>query len=195
MSWEGITEFVAVVEQRSFTLAAKKLGISTAKVSRQVNLIETRLASKLLNRTTRVVTPTDVGQQFYHQCRHILDQLEDAERFVSDQQLAPSGKLMVTAPVTYGERIIAPVINDFLAEHPRIEVRLNLTNQVLDLVQDNYDLAIRLGHLESSSLIARRLGYRTLYTCASPEYFAEHGMPETVTDLNQHQCIAGTSAH
>ena len=195
MNWEGITEFVAVVEQRSFTLAAKKLGISTAKVSRQVNLVETRLSSKLLNRTTRVVTPTDVGQQFYHQCRHILDQLEDAERFVSDQQLAPSGKLMVTAPVTYGERIVAPVINDFLAEHPRIEVRLNLTNQILDLVQDNYDLAIRLGHLESSSLIARRLGYRTLYTCASPEYFAENGIPETVADLNQHQCIAGTSAH
>lgn len=195
MNWEGIVEFVAVVEQRSFTLAAKKLGISTAKVSRQINLLETRLSSKLLNRTTRVVTPSEVGQQFYHQCRHILDQLEDAERFVSDQQLTPSGKLMITAPVTYGERVIAPVINDFLSDHPRIDVRLNLTNQVLDLVQENYDLAIRLGHLESSSLIARRLGNRTLYTCASPAYFAEHGTPQTVSELNYHHCIAGTSAH
>lgn len=195
MNRDGIVEFVAVVEQRSFTLAAKKLRISTAKVSRQVSALETRLSSRLLNRTTRVVTPTELGQQFYHQCRHILDQLDDAERFVSEQQLTPSGKLMLTAPVTYGERIIAPVVNDFLTLHPRIEVSLNLTNQVVDLVQENYDLAIRLGHLESSSLIARRLGSRTLFTCASPEYFEHHGLPQSVADLARHQCIAGTSAH
>ncbi|MBU2978181.1 LysR substrate-binding domain-containing protein [Alteromonas sp. C1M14] len=195
MNLDGIVEFVTVTDQRSFTLAGKVLGISTAKVSRKVTALERRLETKLLNRTTRVVTPTDMGQQFYHQCRHMLDQLGDAERQISAQQHTPSGKLTLTAPVTFGERIVAPIINTFLIENPRIEVSLNLTNQVLDLVQDNYDLAIRLGDLENSSLRARRLGARTLYTCASAAYFEQYGKPTTISELKQHQCIAGTSSH
>ncbi|MEG3765377.1 LysR substrate-binding domain-containing protein [Alteromonas sp. 14N.309.X.WAT.G.H12] len=195
MNLEGIVEFVTVTDQRSFTLAGKVLGISTAKVSRKVTMLERRLETKLLNRTTRVVTPTDMGQQFYHQCRHVLDQLNDAERHITAQQLTPSGKLTLTAPVTFGERIIAPLINDFLIANPRIEITLNLSNQVLDLVQENYDLAIRLGDLENSTLRARRLGNRTLYTCASAAYFNEHGTPTSISELKQHQCIAGTSSH
>lgn len=194
MNWDGIFEFVAVIEQKSFTRAAEKLHISTAKVSRQVTALEKRLDSKLLNRTTRIVTPTDIGLQFYHQCRQITELLEDAHRLVSEQQHTPTGHLKLTAPVTYGERVIAPLINDFTLLHPGLRIHLELTNKVLDLVEESYDVGIRLGHLEDSTLRARKLGARRLHTCASPAYLHNAGVPLRIADLKEHQCVAGTSA-
>lgn len=189
--WEGVSEFVAVAEAESFTAAAKRLGISTAQVSRQVSALESRLSTKLLYRTTRKVSVTEAGQTYYQYCRQVLDGLEDAERAMTNLQLIPKGKLRLTAPVTYGEKVIAPLVNDFILRYPELEVQLNLTNQKLDLVGGGYDLAIRLGKLEDSSMMAKRLSSRTLYVCASPDYLSTYGVPHSLSELDRHNCLQG----
>lgn len=189
--WEGVSEFVAVAEAESFTAAAKRLGISIAQVSRQVSALESRLSTKLLYRTTRKVSVTEAGQTYYQYCRQVLDGLEEAERAMTNLQLIPKGKLRLTAPVTYGEKVIAPLVNDFILRYPELEVQLNLTNQKLDLVGGGYDLAIRLGKLEDSSMMAKRLSSRTLYVCASPEYLSTYGVPHSLAELDRHNCLQG----
>ncbi|MGO1245935.1 MAG: LysR substrate-binding domain-containing protein [Oceanisphaera sp.] len=189
--WEGVSEFVAVAEAESFTQAAKKLTISTAQVSRQVSALEARLSTKLLYRTTRKVSVTEAGQIYYQHCRQVLDGLEEAERTMTNLQLAPKGKLKLTAPITYGEKTIAPLVNDFVQQYPELEVQMILTNQKLDLVAEGFDLAVRLGKLEDSSMMAKRLSSRTQYICASPQYLAAYGEPQRLSDLEQHNCLQG----
>ncbi|MEZ9593501.1 LysR substrate-binding domain-containing protein [Shewanella sp. 10N.261.52.F9] len=191
-NWEGVSEFVAVAEAESFTKASQRLGISTAQVSRQISALETRLASKLFHRTTRKVSVTEVGRIYYQHCRQVLDGLEEAERAITNLQTSPRGLLKITAPVTYGEMTIAPLINNFAALYPELEVKLNLTNQKLDLVDEGYDLAIRLGHLEDSSMMAKKLSSRTQYVCASPSYISTYGIPHSLSELDQHNCLIGT---
>ena len=191
-NWEGVSEFVAVAETESFTKAAARLGISTAQVSRQVSALETRLAAKLFHRTTRKVSVTEVGRVYYQHCRQVLDGLDEAERAITNLQTTPRGLLKITAPVTYGEGTIAPLINDFLTQYPELEVQMNLTNLKVDLVDQGYDLAIRLGQLEDSSMMAKRLGSRTQYVCASPSYVSTYGLPHTLSELEQHNCLIGT---
>ncbi|MBN3563202.1 LysR substrate-binding domain-containing protein [Aliamphritea spongicola] len=190
-NWEGVSEFVAVAEQGGFTPAAAQLGISTAQVSRQVTALETRLATKLFYRTTRKVSLTEAGEVYYQHCRQVLDGLEEAERALSQLQSTPRGKLKITAPTTYGETRISPLLNDFMLRYPELEVHCRLTNQKVDLVEAGFDLAIRLGQLEDSSMMARRLATRTLHVCASEEYLAEHGVPETPEDLAVQNCLQG----
>lgn len=194
-AWEGVTEFVAVAETESFTQAAKQLGISTAQVSRQISALEARLATKLFYRTTRKVSVTESGQIYFQHCRQVLDGLEEAERIITNLQLAPRGKLRITAPVTYGEKTIAPLINDFMLRYPELQVELNLTNLTLDLVEEGYDLAVRMGTLESSTLMAKRLASRTQYVCASPQYLATRGTPHSLPDLESHNCLKGNRNH
>ncbi|MCK7599046.1 LysR substrate-binding domain-containing protein [Microbulbifer sp. CAU 1566] len=191
-NWEGVSEFVAVAESASFTGAARKLGISTAQVSRQVSALEGRLSTRLLYRTTRKVSMTEVGQVYYQHCRRVLDGLAEAERAVTDLQQVPRGRLRLTAPVTYGETTLAPLVNDFVLRYPELQVEMELTNQKLDLVAEGYDLAIRLGKLTDSSMMARRLGSRTLYVCASPYYLSSHGEPHSLSELARHNCLPGT---
>lgn len=191
-NWEGVSEFVAVAETESFTKAAARLGISTAQVSRQVSALETRLAAKLFHRTTRKVSVTEVGRVYYQHCRQVLDGLDEAERAITNLQTTPRGLLKITAPVTYGEGTIAPLINDFLTQYPELEVQMNLTNLKVDLVDQGYDLAIRLGQLEDSSMMAKRLGSRTQYVCTSPSYVSTYGLPHTLSELDQHNCLIGT---
>lgn len=190
--WEGVSELIAVTETASFTAAAKRLGVSTAQVSRQISALENRLGTKMFYRTTRKVTATEAGQTYYQYCRHLLNGLEEAERAVTNLQNTPRGKLKITAPATYGEQKIAPLINDFICLYPELEVQCHLTNQTVDLVASGYDLAIRLGKLEDSSMIARQLISRQLYVCASPAYLAIHGEPHVLTELNHHNCLLGT---
>ena len=192
-NWEGVTEFVAVAEAESFTKAAQHLAISTAQVSRQVTALEGRLAAKLFYRTTRKVSVTDVGRIYYQHCRQVLDGLEAAERAITNLQTTPRGLLKITAPVTFGEKTIAPLINDFAIRYPELEVRLNLSNQKMDLVDEGYDLAIRLGHLEDSSMMAKKLSSRTQYVCAAPSYIATHGLPHSLSELEQHSCLIGSA--
>lgn len=189
--WEGVSEFVAVAEVESFTQAAKRLGISTAQVSRQVSALEGRLSTKLFYRTTRKVSVTEAGQIYYQHCRQVLDGLEEAERTITNLQLAPKGKLKLTAPITFGEKTIAPLVNDFVLRYPELDVQMNLTNQKLDLVAEGYDLAVRLGKLEDSSMMAKRLSSRTQYVCASPDYLSTYGVPHSLSELEQHNCLQG----
>ncbi|WP_203299214.1 LysR family transcriptional regulator [Marinobacter sediminum] len=189
--WEGVNEFVAVAETESFTQAARRLDVSTAQVSRQVSALETRLATRLFYRTTRRVSVTEAGRIYYQHCRQVLDALDDAERSITNLQLSPRGKLRLTAPITYGEKRIAPLVNEFVLRYPELDVEMNLTNQKLDLVGGGYDLAVRLGKLEDSSMMARRLSSRTLYVCASPQYLAARGTPHELAELAQHNCLQG----
>lgn len=191
-NWEGIAEFVTVAETQSFTLAAKKLGISTAHVSRQVSDLEARLATKLLQRTTRKVSITEAGTLYYQRCRQLLDGLLDAEQAISGLHSKPTGKLKITAPTTYGELIIAPLIHSFIARYPELDVELQLSNQKMDLVTEGYDLAIRQGQLEDSSMMAKQLASRTLYICATAAYLSEFGEPDKPAELNQHNCLRGS---
>lgn len=190
--WEGVSELIAVTETASFTAAAKRLGISTAQVSRQISALENRLGTKLFYRTTRKVTATEAGETYYQYCRQLLNGLEEAERAVNNLQHTPRGKLRVTAPATYGEQKIAPLINDFISLYPELEVQCHLTNQTVDLVASGFDLAIRLGKLEDSSMIARQLISRKLYVCAAPAYLATHGEPHVLNELSHHNCLLGT---
>ncbi|MCG7498621.1 LysR substrate-binding domain-containing protein [Vibrio sp. Of7-15] len=191
-NWEGVSEFVAVAETESFTSAANKLNTSVAQVSRKVSALENRLATKLLNRTTRRVSVTEAGQLYYQHCRQVIDGLEQAERVITNMQSVPQGKLKVTAPVTYGEQRIAPLLNQFMTLYPQLELQLVLTNQKLDLIEQGVDLAIRLGRLDDSSMMAKRLASRQLYVCAAPSYLKDHGEPHTLSELSQHNCLLGS---
>ncbi len=188
-NWEGVTEFVAVAETESFTAAAKQLEISTAQVSRQVSALEKRLATRLLHRTTRKVTVTEAGNIYYQRCRQILEDLDTAEDAISDMQSHPTGKLKITAPVTYGEVTIAPLVNNFLALYPDLDVELNLSNLKKDLIEEGFDIAIRQGNLADSTMMAKHLSSRTFYVCASPAYLEAHGTPLTPRDLEKHNCL------
>jgi len=192
MKWQGISEFVYVAETESFTLAAKKLLISTAQVSRQVTALENRLKVKLFYRTTRKVSLTQEGRLFYQDCRAVLDGLELAETTITNLQSAPQGKIKLTASVTYGEQQVLPLINDFLLLYPDIQISAQLSNQKIDLVDEGYDLATSLGKLHDSTLMAKKLAQRTNYVCASPAYLNKHGTPHTLSELSQHNCLLGT---
>jgi len=192
MQWDGISEFVNVAEVESFTQAAKKLAISTAQVSRQINALEKRLNVKLLYRTTRKVSLTEEGRVFYQHCRGVLDGLDVAERAITNLQSKPQGKIKLTAPVTYGEQQILPLVNDFIKQHKEIEVSAYLSNQQLDLVDQGFDLAIRLGKLSDSSMMAKKLAARTNHVCASPAYLDKYGVPHSLSELDKHSCLLGT---
>lgn len=192
--WIGISEFVAVAELQSFTKAAKQLGISVAQVSRNIAELEASLAIKLLYRSTRSVSLTEEGQLYLQHCRHLVASLDEANRTLANLKATPRGQIKLTAPVFYGETRIAPLLHDFLRLYPDTELELQLTNNKVDLVQGGFDLAIRLGTLEDSSLIARKLASRTQYIVAAPDYLQRCGTPVTITQLNQHQCLTGTLA-
>ncbi|MEN2750315.1 LysR family transcriptional regulator [Psychrobacter sp. FBL11] len=192
MRWDGISEFVYVAEYESFTRAAKELGISTAQVSRQISALEKRLSIKLLYRTTRKVTLTEEGRVFYQHCRGVLDGLDAAEQAVSNLQSKPQGRIKLTAPVTYGEQQLLPLVNDFMVQYSDIEVTAFLSNQKIDLVDGGYDLAIRIGKLSDSTMMAKKLSRRTNFVCAAPAYLKKYGIPNTLSDLSQHNCLLGT---
>jgi len=192
MQWEGISEFVYVAETDSFTQASKKMAISTAQVSRQISALEKRLNIKLFYRTTRKVSLTEEGRIFYQHCRSVLDGLDEAERAITNLQVKPQGKIKLTASVTYGEQWILPLVNNFMQQYNDVEVNAYLSNRQIDLVEEGYDLAIRLGKLADSTLMARKLGKRLNYLCASPVYLGKFGIPHSLSELNKHSCLLGT---
>ncbi|WP_417812751.1 LysR family transcriptional regulator [Thalassospira alkalitolerans] len=193
-AWDGISEFVAVTERQSFTRAANQLGISVAQVSRQITALEAKLGVQLFYRTTRKVSATEAGQVYYQHCRQLLDGLQDAERAIGTLTQLPRGKLKLTAPTTYGETVIAPLVNDFVARYPELEVQCRFSNQKLDLVLEGYDMAIRLGRLDSTpgSMMSQQLSTRRLYVCAAPSYLSKRGEPHSLSELARHNCLVGT---
>lgn len=194
-NWEGVNEFVTVADTGSFTQAALHQSTSVANISRRVNALEQRLGVKLLLRTTRRVSLTEAGQLYYQHCRSLVEGLAEAELAVTQMQATPKGKVKVTAPVTFGEWKIALLLQDFLQLYPDLELELVLTNRKLDLVAEHVDVAIRLGQLEDSSFIARKLCERQLFVCATPDYLGRMGVPHTLSELQHHQCLVGTHDH
>lgn len=190
--WEGIEAFVQVASQQSFSRAAKILGVSNSHVSKQVANLERHLDAQLLTRTTRRVSLTEMGRAFFIRCQDIINTLDEAEQAVIDLQEKPRGRLRVSLAGAFGEEFIAPAAVSFMRDNPGLHIDLSFDNKLVDLVADGYDIAIRAGMLEDSSLIARRICNRKLLTCASQHYLDRYGRPETVDSLINHHCLIGT---
>ena len=186
---EGLLEFVHVVEQGGFTAAARQLSVSTSFVSRQVTRLEDRLDVRLLQRTTRTVRLTEMGKVYYERSREILDQFEALDSEMADLQEKPKGLVRITAAGEYAECYVAPLVAEFVAKYPEVSVDLESSMQMVDIVDEGFDIAIRMSALSDSSLIARKVEQRRIMVCASPDYLKEHGRPKTPEDLRTHNCL------
>ncbi|MDD3329353.1 MAG: LysR family transcriptional regulator [Zoogloea sp.] len=193
--WEGLEEFVAVAETGGFSAAARHLGLSASQVSRQVLRLEERMQTRLFQRSTRLVRLTEAGQAFFQHCRHLQDGYDEALRTVLDLEQNPKGLLRLTCTTAYGERYVVPLVNELVAEHPQLQVEIDLDDTPRDLVQQGYDIGIRLGQLGDSRLVAVRLAERVMYVCATPAYLDRHGRPLNPADLERHNCLRGLSEH
>jgi len=185
----GLAVFAQVVEARSFTGAARQLGLSKSAVSKQVAGLEDRLGARLLNRTTRRLSLTEVGAAFYERCTRIIAEAEEAELAVGRLQSEPRGRLRLNAPVSFGHLHVAPAIADFTARYPEVTVDMTLNDRYVDVVDEGYDLVIRIADLPDSSLIARRLAPIRIVACASAGYLARAGTPRRPRDLADHNCL------
>lgn len=181
--------FVTVAETGSFTTAAERLGLSRAMTSRHVQTLEDRLGVRLLQRTTRRVSPTEAGLGYLERARRLLADFEEAETEVRGERAAPRGTLRVNAPVSFGRTHLAGALPGFLARYPDLTVEVTVNDRVVDLIEEGFDVAIRIGRLGDSSLVARRLGTVGTRMAASPGYLARRGAPSTPGDLAGHDCI------
>lgn len=181
--------FATVVDQGGFTDAAKKMGISKSAVSKHVSALEARLGARLLNRTTRRVSPTEIGLAYYDRARRVLNDASEADAMVSSMQLAPSGLLRISVATDFGVNHLSPVLGEFLTEYPEITVNMVLNNRYVELISEGFDMAIRVGELEDSSLRARKLTETTLRMIGSPAYFKKFGFPQRIDDLNEHKLL------
>lgn len=191
--WDGIDEFVAVATAGSFSGGAQALAMSTTHMSRAVARLEQRVQAQLLHRTTRTVRLTDTGRVFLDSCRRIIMERDEAIALI-DERGEPQGELRITCSTAMGERFIAPLVREFTARHPKLSVTIELTNRIIDLVGEGYDLAIRTGYLADSSLIGTRIASRSLHCCAAPAYLRDHGRPRRIADLARHECLIGTAS-
>ena len=181
--------FATVVDQGGFTDAARKLGISKSAVSKHVAALETRLGARLLNRTTRRVSPTEIGIAYYDRARRVLSDAGEADALVSAMQAVPSGLLRVSVARDFGRCCVAPALGDFLRAHPQVTVDMVLGDRPVELISEGYDIAIRLGPLDDSSLRLRRIARTRLRLVAAPSYLQAHGRPMRLEDLCDHRLL------
>jgi len=189
-SLSDIAVFVQVVESGSFTAAADRLGISKSVVSKYVSRLEDQLGAQLLNRTTRKLHLTEVGRSFYERSQRGLVEIEEAKAEVSRLQDEPRGKLRINVPMSFGITHIAPIVQDFLKLYPGLSIDMNLEDRKVDLLEEGFDMAIRISELSDSSLIARRLGPCKHVICATPEYLKLNGTPHTPNELQNHNILS-----
>jgi DNA-binding transcriptional LysR family regulator len=187
---EDMKSFAEVVESGGFSRAAKRLGIAKSIVSRRVARLEAELGARLLSRTTHGVSPTEAGLDFKLRSDRILAEFEEAREAIAHHKGDVAGRLRITAPVTFGTRLLAPLLAEMAERHPKLEIDLSLSDRKVDLVAERFDAAVRMGSLEDSTLVARRLAPVRSALVASPDYLAEYGYPETPQDLVHHQCLA-----
>jgi DNA-binding transcriptional LysR family regulator len=187
---QEMTSFVAVVEAGSFVAAAGVLGLSKAAVSRQVAELEHRLGARLLHRTTRRLSLTDDGQLFYGRAKELLAAIDEAESEIASRSGEPSGLLRINAPLTFGVLHLAPLWGRFADAHPKVALEIDLSDRIVDLVEEGYDLAVRITNLPSSQLVSRQLASSRMVLCASPEYLARQGIPVHPRDLAAHRVIS-----
>lgn len=186
---EAMTVFVAVADLQGFAPAARKLGLSASAVTRMVAALEERLGARLLQRTTRSVMLTDVGARYLQRARQILADIEEAEGSAQAERARPSGRLVVSAPVGFGRLHVTPLISAYLQRYPDVSGELRLTDRMVGLVEDGIDVAVRIGDLADSSLVARNLGTMSRIVVASPDYLAQRGQPKTPEDIAKHDTI------
>jgi DNA-binding transcriptional LysR family regulator len=187
--FQAMTVFAKVVEQGSFARAAERLAISTSACSRLVADLEAHLDTRLLNRTTRRLSLTESGQGFYERCVQLLADLDDAEHAAAESGAKPRGTVRLTTSINFGVRHLSPAIGEFLAKHPEVRFDVSLSDRFVDLVEEGYDLAVRIGSSGGETVVARQLGEARLLVCASPPYLKKHGAPKTPEDLAGHACL------
>jgi DNA-binding transcriptional LysR family regulator len=188
--FEAMRTLVAAVDGGSLSAASRTLAVPLPTVSRRVSDLEAHLGSQLVVRTSRKLLLTEAGTAFVASARRVLEELAEAERAASGEYRAPRGELLVTAPIAFGALNVAPVVHDFLAAYPEVTVRLVLADWVIDLVENHIDVAVRIGRLPDSALIARRVGEVRWVVCASPDYLRRRGKPRAPADLPGHDFIA-----
>ena len=181
--------FATVVDQGGFTDAARKMGISKSAVSKHVSSLEARLGARLLNRTTRRVSPTEIGLVYYDRARRVLNDAGEADSIVTAMQSAPSGVLRMSVATDFGVSLLSPVLDEFLMEFPEISVNMVLKNRYVELISEGFDMSIRVGEMEDSSLRARKITETSQRLIAAPRYFQAHGRPERIDDLNDHRLL------
>lgn len=187
---EAMSIIVAVTETGSFSAASRRLKKPVATVSRMVAELEARLKAQLFQRSSRQMTLTDAGRSYIEACKRIIEQVDDAEREVSGEYRIPKGDLAITSPWGLGHMHLMPIAVEFMNAYPEIALRLVLTDRIVDTVEENIDLSIRIGNLADSNLIATKVGSVRFVLCASPGYLAEHGHPSEPTELAAHDCIS-----
>ena len=181
--------FVRVVETGAFARAAERMGVSKSILSRRVARLEDQLGAKLLTRTAQGAQPTDIGQAYFERASNILTELEAAQEVVAEAVTQVAGSIRMSAPLSFGTQYLAPALADFAREHPRVELDVSLDDRTVDLVGGGYDLAVRIGNLKDSALIARRIAPVRAAVLASPNYLAERGRPEEPRDLERHDLL------
>jgi DNA-binding transcriptional LysR family regulator len=186
---EAMRIFVASSQEGSFSAAGRKLGMPLPTVSRKVADLEARLKTQLLVRSTRKLTLTEAGIEYAAACRRILELVDEAEARASGEYSVPRGDLTLTAPIVFGRLHVVPVVTQFLAKFAEINVRLMLFDHNINLVDDHIDMAVRIGELPDSAMVATRIGSIRRVVCGSPAYFAAHGIPKTPEDLRDHMCV------
>lgn len=186
---QAMEVFTRVVESNSFSKAADMLELPRGSVSNIVRSLEEHVGARLLNRTTRQVSLTDDGALYYERCVRILSEIADAESLLSEKRSGPIGTVRVDTSGTIAKALLLPAFEDFYRKYPHINLRLGLTDRTIDMIQDGVDCVIRMGNLEESSLVARRIGEARITTCASPAYLKAHGTPKTLEDLSQHRGV------
>lgn len=185
----AMTHFVHIVEKGSLTSAARELGKTLPAVSRSLRLLEERLGARLLTRTTRAISLTEFGQQYYEHCRRILRDIDEAEGLAGEEGRVAQGLVRITAPLLFGRLHVAPLVVPFLAAHPRVQIDMQLADSIVSMVDDAIDVSIRIGDLHDSSLVAIPLGHVGRMVCAAPSYWAQHGKPQHPQNLKHHQCL------
>lgn len=192
--FRGMTIFVEVAKQQGFAPAARALDLSTSAVSRYVIDLEHWLGVQLLQRTTRKLSLTHAGKVYLERCQGVVAEIEDIKNVASEQQAEAKGQLRITAPVFIAKEWIQDLLPSYLNRHPKVDVDLMIVDRVVDLVEEGFDLGIRAGILQDSTLIARKLMEVSLLLVASPSYLAQHGTPKTIADLKMHNCLVDTVA-
>ncbi|MDH3326380.1 MAG: LysR family transcriptional regulator [Gammaproteobacteria bacterium] len=187
--FNSIELFVKTIESGSFSEVGRRLQIAPSSVSRQINALEEELGIRLLQRTTRSINLTEAGQIYFEKVSKILDDLAEAKLAISQLQATPKGLLRINAAIPFGERNIVPLIPEFLNKYPKLKVELILEDRSIDLIEERVDLSIRIGRLEDSSLVARKLKENNFVVCGSQTYFQNKGTPTTPDELKQHNCI------
>lgn len=193
--FEEMRVFAAVVDAGSFVRAADALDLSKTAVSRHVSELESRLGVRLLHRTTRKLSLTAEGQVFHARCKSLLGSVEAAEAEITAGSVQPSGVLRLNVPVTFGLMHLAPLWPDFMQRHPQVTLDVSLADRVVDLVEEGFDLAVRIAQLSSSTLVSRQLATTRMVLCASPEYLRRHGQPQRPADLARHRVLAYSLFH